>query len=52
MSKLFQSPNDQRSVVKNPNNLAFRADRDNRSRQLNPQPKPPPRPPAQQPRKP
>ena len=31
------APNDQRSDVKNPNNSAHQADRDNRSRQLNPQ---------------
>jgi hypothetical protein len=30
------SPNDQRSNVKNPNNDAFKKDRDNRSDQLNP----------------
>lgn len=35
-SKEPPSPNDQRSDVKNPNNPAFKADRDNRSRQLDP----------------
>ena len=35
MAKKSYSKNDQRSMAKNPNNPASRADRDNRSRQLN-----------------
>lgn len=34
--KKSPSPNDQRSNVKNPNNPAFDAARDNRANQLNP----------------
>jgi hypothetical protein len=36
MSNHKPSPNDQRSNVKNPNNPAFKQDRDHRSVQLNP----------------
>lgn len=36
MSGKQPSPNDQRSNVKNPNNPAYKQDRDNRSNQLNP----------------
>ena len=45
------SPNDQRSVVKNPNNLTYTADRDNRIQQGHPNPPPPPPPPANPPKK-
>jgi len=37
ISKKGQSRNDQRSNAKNPNNPACKADKDNRSRQLNPE---------------
>lgn len=40
------SPNNQRSNAKNPNNAAYRADRGNRARQGHPVPPPPPPPPA------
>ena len=36
MGKRNYSKNDKRSMAKNPNNPASKADRDNRSRQLNP----------------
>ena len=36
MGKKDPSPNDQRSTAKNPNNQAFKAARDNRANQLNP----------------
>lgn len=36
MGKKSSSRNDQRSNAKNPNNPTSKADRDNRSRQLNP----------------
>ena len=37
IAKGKQSRNDQRSNEKNPNNPAYKADMDNRSRQLNPE---------------
>ena len=37
MKNKTRRPNDQRSDVKNPNNTDFKADRDNRSAQMNPQ---------------
>ena len=37
LGKKGSSRNDQRSNAKNPNNPASQADRDNRSRQLNPE---------------
>ena len=37
LAKGSQKRNDQRSNVKNPNNPASKDDRDNRSRQLNPE---------------
>lgn len=36
MTKKARTPNDQRSDVKNPNNKDFKAARDNRANQLNP----------------
>lgn len=40
MSKDKPSPNDQRSDVKNPNNPAYEADRQNRAAQRHPAPPP------------
>ena len=37
---MTQTANDQRSVVKNPNNIQYTQNQDNRSRQLNPNHKP------------
>ncbi len=42
MSNKQPSPNDQRSDVKNPNNPAYRDDRDNRLEQGRPNVPPPP----------
>lgn len=36
MTRMSPSPNDQRSTVKNENNPAHKADRDNRANQKNP----------------
>ncbi|WP_173427417.1 hypothetical protein WMF45_18350 [Sorangium sp. So ce448] len=44
MSKSKPTPNDQRSVTKNPTSDAYRADRDNRIAQGHPNPPPPPAP--------
>jgi len=37
MAKKRPTPNDQRSIAKNPNNPAFKKVKDNRSKQLNPE---------------
>lgn len=43
MTKKARTPNDQRSDVKNSNNREFKAARDNRANQLNPNSKQKPR---------